>query len=172
VPACGSYSFARILYTCADPGYHTKVNCQEFEGESASYDLFWDQLRVGATYYNVVGVDFETVEATSWFVVLYLPIFPLQRVRLQKSADGWQNVRTTKLHWSLLIGTYIKAYVLGGLMLFGPAVPLVSEVYVHTGLDPRWQVPGIALWIVWFVVFIWKSADLHESSFERAVRDL
>ena len=148
------------------------MNCRQFEDENAPVDLFWDQARLGTTYYQVVGLDRDTVDATAWFALLYMPIWPVGRYRLRRSSAGWERRESRPLPAHSVIQAYLCAYFLYPLAFVTPMLPFFKEFFPLTGL-PSWiQVPGICVVLAVYIVLFWKALNRHESSFENAVRTL
>lgn len=96
------------------------MNCRQFEDETAPFDLIWDQLRLGTTYYQVVGLDRRTLDATAWFVLLYVPLWPVGRYRLRREGDNWNRLERRKLSWASVASMYLTAYFLVPLGLVTP----------------------------------------------------
>lgn len=148
------------------------MNCQEFEDENAPFDLFWDQLRLGTTYYQVVGLDADTLDATAWFVLLYMPLWPRGRYRLRRKGSGWERSQRRPLSPYSVVQAYLSAYLLYPTAFITPMLPFFKEVFPLTGL-PSWsQVPGICVVLTVYIVLFWKALDRHEKSFETAVNSL
>lgn len=148
------------------------MNCRQFESPDASFDIWWDQARLGLTYYQVMALDEETVDATAWFVLLYLPLWPVERVRLRRSGECWRQIGTQPKSLPLVLWMYLKAYLFFPVLLALPVLPFSKEFFPLTGLPESFQIPGILLWLVLSIVGLWKFLDQHETSFERATEKL
>lgn len=144
------------------------MNCREFEDPEAPYDLLWDQMRLGRTYYQVEGLDDETLDATSWLVLLYLPIFPLERVRLKRDGQGWKRTNVISQNPASVLLVYLKAYVFAPVLLAIPVLPFTKEFFPLTGLPQSFQIPGIVIWLAGAIALMWKMLDKHEASLRSA----
>ena len=144
------------------------MNRRQFESPDAPYDLWWDQARLGQTYYQVEGLDGNTLDATAWFVLLYMPLWPVERVRLRRSGACWKPIGRQPRHAPSVLWLYLKAFILFPIVAAIPVLPFSKEFFPSTGLPKAAQIPGILLWIVALCVVLWKLLDLHETSFERA----
>ena len=148
------------------------MNCQQFQNPDASYDLFWDQARLGCTYYQVMGLDKDTLDATRWWVLLYMPLWPVERVRLRRSGDRWEKISLQPRGLISVLWVYFSAYLVLPAVIAIPVLPFSKEFFPLTGLPDSFQIPGILLWIVYFCIVMWKLIDRHESSFERATNNV
>lgn len=144
------------------------MNRRQFESPDAPYDLWWDQARLGQTYYQALGLDEKTVDATVWFVFFYMPLWPVERVRLRRAGEEWERIGRQPLQAASVLWLYLKAYLFFPLLAALPVIPFSKAFFPLTGLPKAAQVPGILLWLVVLCVVLWKVLDLHETSFERA----
>jgi hypothetical protein len=62
-----------------------------------------------------------------------------------------------------LLRTYLFGWLLFPLMIFGPAVLTVKEVWASVGLPEIIHIPFGVCAFVWVFVSIWKLLDWHES---------
>ena len=148
------------------------LNCREFESDSASHDIWWSEARLGKTYYQPQGLDGETVDATVWIVLFYLPLYPVRRVRLKRVGRGWRQVGTRPRNLASVLLLYLSAYLFIPALVALPVVPFCKWFQSVVSMPMPVRVVGILCWLVFLVAVANKAIDRHEDSLERATRNL
>lgn len=109
-----------------------------------------------------------SVWATLWVTVLFLPILPLRRERLQLFAHHGTGYACRVLErGSLRLPRVLRSYLfcwLGVPLAVGFPLPLlVSEVWrEQLGLSSSAQTIAIVAWIGWLIAWVWGLAEWHE----------
>jgi hypothetical protein len=108
--------------------------------------------------------------ATLWFTFLFAPIVPLRRSLLRLlphrgSGFSCQELARGPLVAGEVVKTLLFSWIFVPVVAVGPSVPAVEELRLKLGIPQSWQIPWIAIGIVWLAVFVWKLADWHERRF-------
>lgn len=124
---------------------------------------------IGTTHLGISPQDENGIAtATNWFTLFYLPIFPIARLRVrflehQGSGYTYVVVSNEKIVVKELLRTYLFGWLLFPLMIFGPAVLTIKEVWAAVGLPKIIHIPFGVCAFIWVFVSIWKLMDWHES---------
>ncbi len=94
--------------------------------------------------------------ATRWFVILYLPIFPLGRdliKPIKRNPRSFQFLRIQKERLSFLsiLKTYFFAWILMPLVLFAPLILGIHEIQDQLGVPQKFQIYVMILGIGWLI---------------------
>jgi hypothetical protein len=120
--------------------------------------------------------------ATKWFTIFFLPIIPLERIRIKRDTE---NKYVFKYHileqgknpdWKNILSTYLYGWVLFPLFIFTPDILCVREVAHAIGVPETtfedmyhtFDHFGIyqfmmAFSLVWTLTVIWKLKDWDEA---------
>lgn len=124
---------------------------------------------IGTTLLGISKPDDQgTSTATVWFTFVFLPIFPIRRLRVrflehQGSGFTYQVISYEKLVLSELLKTLLFGWLLIPLFAVAPLILSVKEVWTGLGFPGSLQIPYIILCVIWVGVVIWKTADRHDA---------
>lgn len=124
---------------------------------------------IGTTLLGISKPDEEgTSTATNWFTFLFLPLYPVRRMRVRflphkGSGYSYQIVSNEKLVLSEMLKTLLYCWFLIPLFAFAPLIFAFKEVWTALGLPQSLQIAYIIVCVIWVGVVIWKTADRHEA---------
>ena len=123
---------------------------------------------IGTTLLGISKPDGEGIStATKWFTFVFLPIFPIRRMRVRflphkGSGFSYQIISNERLVLAELLKTLLYCWVLIPLIGFAPLIFALKEIWTALGLPKSLQIPYIIAGVIWVGVIIWKTADRHE----------
>ncbi len=123
---------------------------------------------IGTTLLGISKPDEEGIStATNWFTFVFLPIFPIGRMRVKflphtGSGFSYQIISNEKLVLAEMLKTLLYCWVLIPLVGFAPLILAFKEVWTAFGLPQSVQIAYIIVCVIWVGIVIWKTADRHE----------
>lgn len=124
---------------------------------------------IGFTFLGVGMMDANAVAmATQWLTFFYLPIIPVKRCRVQflphkGSGFSYQILSREPLNWMEIARTYFMGWTVAPLVLLGPLVIAIEEVWFGLGLPAAPHGVYAAVSIGWLVFATWKLLDRQEA---------
>ena len=125
---------------------------------------------IGTMWLGASGREGNECYATLWFTVLFAPMIPIRRARLQLlphhgAGFSYRELEKTPLAGREILSTLMFSWLLIPVLALGPLILAISEVQRALGIPESFQMPMIIGAIVWLVVLVWKLADWHENRF-------
>ncbi len=123
---------------------------------------------IGTTLLGVSEQDSENcATATQWFTVLHLPVLPLTRLHVQflphtGSGFSYAVLNRESPRRAEVLTTYFFGWIVMPLLVLGPLIPAVSEVWQALGLPPDLQNYYMGFAILWFIIAVLKLDNWQE----------
>lgn len=123
---------------------------------------------IGTTFLGVSEQDENGIAAaTAWFTFIYLPIFPISRMRVRflphkGSGFAYELISKDKLVFKEILITYLYGWILYPLVIAFPSFLAIKEVWQLLGLPESVHIGYIICSVIWAIVCIWKLMDWQD----------